>query len=208
MRFCPFCSAENADESAVCASCGRRLPPLPPRRAGSKGQPTGVILPQRPPTPSGTPPPTRKPPTLPPPMPSAAPHPGVIAPTTPPAADPTILRDPTTITRESAPALPPPPATDDGWGSNDSSSLAQLRNAIAPGPAAERRDALPAEPRAGSDPARRKHDSRVPPPTPARSNGSGPMQPLPTTGSPPPPGGRRSAAPPGCRARWPRARGR
>lgn len=32
MRFCPFCSAENADDAAECRSCGRRLPPLPPRR--------------------------------------------------------------------------------------------------------------------------------------------------------------------------------
>ncbi|HEY1555602.1 MAG TPA: hypothetical protein VGF94_12280 [Kofleriaceae bacterium] len=47
MRFCPFCSAENADELAVCQACGRRLPPLPPRRAGSKGQPTGIQLPPR-----------------------------------------------------------------------------------------------------------------------------------------------------------------
>ena len=44
MRFCPFCSAENADEMAACQSCGRRLPPLPPRRAGSKGPPTGILL--------------------------------------------------------------------------------------------------------------------------------------------------------------------
>src|SRR4029077_4173846 len=47
MRFCPFCSAENADELAVCQACGRRLPPLPPRRAGSKGPPTGISLPPR-----------------------------------------------------------------------------------------------------------------------------------------------------------------
>lgn len=32
MRFCPFCSAENQHESSECGSCGRRLPPLPPRR--------------------------------------------------------------------------------------------------------------------------------------------------------------------------------
>ena len=46
MRFCPFCSAENADELAVCQSCGRRLPPLPPRRARN-APPTGVLLPPR-----------------------------------------------------------------------------------------------------------------------------------------------------------------
>jgi hypothetical protein len=32
MRFCPFCSAENADESTHCSSCARRLPALPRRR--------------------------------------------------------------------------------------------------------------------------------------------------------------------------------
>ena len=36
MRFCPFCSAENADELAVCQACGRRLPPLPPRRGAQR----------------------------------------------------------------------------------------------------------------------------------------------------------------------------
>ena len=46
MRFCPFCSAENADELAVCGACGRRLPPLPPRRARG-GPATGVQLPPR-----------------------------------------------------------------------------------------------------------------------------------------------------------------
>lgn len=46
MRFCPFCSAENADELAVCQSCGRRLPPVPPRRARN-APPTGVLLPPR-----------------------------------------------------------------------------------------------------------------------------------------------------------------
>lgn len=160
MRFCPFCSAENADESAVCASCGRRLPPLPPRRAGTKGPPTGVHLPPRAAHPAGTPPPTpRKPTTLPPPLKGA------------PATSP--QRDPTGISRDSAPALPPPPG-------NDSSAIAQLRNAIAPGPAAERREALPPEPRASGDPARRRNDARMPPPL---SNGSGPMKPVPTTGS-------------------------
>jgi len=41
MRFCPWCSAENASEAASCAACGRRLPPLPTRK--QKGQPTGVV---------------------------------------------------------------------------------------------------------------------------------------------------------------------
>jgi len=46
VRFCPFCSAENADELAACGTCGRRLPPLPPRRARN-APPTGVQLPPR-----------------------------------------------------------------------------------------------------------------------------------------------------------------
>ena len=176
MRFCPFCSAENADESAVCASCGRRLPPLPPRRAGTKGQPTGVHLPPRPASPAGTPPPTpRKPPSTPPRMPNAP----VIAPASPPPPDATV------VSRESAPALPPVPS-DEGWGANDSSALAQLRNAIAPGPAAERREAPLPEPRGTGEPGRRKSDSKAPPlpvTTFTRTNGSGPMKPVPTTGS-------------------------
>lgn len=32
MRFCPFCSAENATIATHCGTCARRLPPLPPRR--------------------------------------------------------------------------------------------------------------------------------------------------------------------------------
>lgn len=46
MRFCPFCSAENAGDAVSCAACGRRLPPLPNRRAKTMGAPpTGVIPP-------------------------------------------------------------------------------------------------------------------------------------------------------------------
>jgi hypothetical protein len=178
MRFCPFCSAENADESAACASCGRRLPPLPPRRAGTKGQPTGITLPPRATTPSGTPPPMpRKPPTNPPPLPTSVPGAAVIAPTMPPTPDTTAVGP----SRESAPALPPPPV-DDSWVGDPH---AELRNAIAPGPAAERREAPPLEARLASEPGRRKRDSNAPPlpRAPARSNGSGPMQPVPTTGS-------------------------
>ncbi len=70
MRFCPFCSAENNDDQAVCAQCGRRLPPLPPRRARN-APPTGVQLPPRAP---GTQPPAprRTGNTIPPPTPAAA----------------------------------------------------------------------------------------------------------------------------------------
>ncbi len=143
MRFCPFCSAENADESAACSSCGRRLPPLPPRRAGTKGPPTGVSLPPRATSPTSPPPIPRKPPTAPPPLP-----------------EPTIVD-----ARESAPALPPPPA-EKSWPADDS-SRAQLRNAIAPGPAALRREPPPPQP-AAAGPARRKSDSKAPPLPPTR----------------------------------------
>lgn len=70
MRFCPFCSAENADELAVCQACGRRLPPLPPRRARNAPA-SGVQLPPR--SPAGQPPapPIRRPGTTSPPPASA-----------------------------------------------------------------------------------------------------------------------------------------
>ncbi|HUS30318.1 MAG TPA: hypothetical protein VMZ53_17540 [Kofleriaceae bacterium] len=131
MRFCPFCSAENADEQASCVACGRRLPPLPPRRAGSKGQPTGITL-SRPP----------KTPTVPPPIPVAAmpvaampvaamPAPAMPAPAMPPSKD-------------SAPALPPPPVV-------PVPSSQGLLDAITPGPAAERRPPSPPESRIIAD---------------------------------------------------------
>lgn len=211
MRFCPFCSAENSDESAVCASCGRRLPPLPPRRAGTKGQPTGVILPPRAASPTGTPPPLpRKPPTAPPPIPSVAPHAGPhgspagphgsphagphgsphagphAGPHGSPPPDATVVTAP----RESAPALPPPPV-DDGW--------AELRNAISPGPAAERRESPAFEPRAAGEPARRRSDSKAPPlpqgtPVPHGTHGAPPV-PHGTHGAPPAPHGTHGTSP-------------
>ena len=73
MRFCPFCSAENGDELAVCQSCGRRLPPLPPRRARNAPG-TGVQLPPRTGTANPPPTPARKAGTTNPP-PGAAPSP-------------------------------------------------------------------------------------------------------------------------------------
>ena len=42
MRFCPYCSAENADLALECQSCKRRLLPLPAPRAGSDGAPVGA----------------------------------------------------------------------------------------------------------------------------------------------------------------------
>ena len=45
MRFCPFCSAENSDDLAVCQACGRRLPPAPGGRRNAPA--TGINLPPR-----------------------------------------------------------------------------------------------------------------------------------------------------------------
>jgi hypothetical protein len=179
MRFCPFCSAENADEQAACVSCGRRLPPLPPRRAGSKGPPTGINLPPRSVSPTNTPPPvpTGRPKgsTLPPPIPVAAQVPAQVAASTPAQGDPTL-------SRESAPALPPPP----------SPAAQNLLDALSPGPAAERRPPPPADnriigDRRGANPKpvttpppmfERPKTASVPPPIP----GSGPNR-APSPGS-------------------------
>jgi hypothetical protein len=118
MRFCPFCSAENADDLAVCQSCGRRLPPLPPRRA-RHAPATGVQLPPRS---AGQPAaPARRAGTTNPPPPGATPAtagsaaalgvaPTVLTPAVPPPAAlvaPPLATAPT-IT---APAVPPPPPT-------------------------------------------------------------------------------------------------
>jgi hypothetical protein len=56
MRFCPFCSAENPDEASHCATCARRLPPLPPRRQKSGQTPAPVLV--QPPAPTPTPSPS------------------------------------------------------------------------------------------------------------------------------------------------------
>lgn len=36
MRFCPFCSAESADDAIQCSACTRRLPPMAARRRGTR----------------------------------------------------------------------------------------------------------------------------------------------------------------------------
>src|SRR3954465_7499627 len=75
MRFCPFCSAENADDLAVCQACGRRLPPLPPRRGPTRNAPpTGIQLPNRP-AGSALPPQRRPGRSIPPPLPVHDPAP-------------------------------------------------------------------------------------------------------------------------------------
>src|SRR5690349_14604230 len=140
MRFGPFCSAENAAESAVCSAGGRRLPPRPPRRAGSKGPPTAISLPPRQ---TGAPPLSRKPTTMPPPIPSAARPP-------PPQSEATDVE-------------PFRQGGDEGCRGDDP-RLHRLRNALSPSPAPERRDApVPEPPRIPGEPTRRKSDSKAPP---------------------------------------------
>lgn len=166
MRFCPFCSAENVDDAASCASCSRRLPPLPPRRAGSKGPATGIIQPVPRASGNTTPPPLpqrKAGATVPPPLPAPAtgvPEPAPIslsaswsvpvavtsapdtAPVNPPSAPviaPTTIgsTDTTVVNRDSAPALPPPPVPSQQGASSG------LLDALSPSPAALRREAPP-----------------------------------------------------------------
>jgi len=111
MRFCPFCSAENADEVAVCAACGRRLPPLPPRRARNAPA-SGVLLPPRA-APATQPPPVtapRKASTTSPP-PSAA-QPGVMVTSAgfAPLATTTGMRAPAQATPNPSPGGPALPS--------------------------------------------------------------------------------------------------
>ena len=190
MRFCPFCNAENTDEMAACQTCGRRLPPLPPRRARN-APPTGVQLPRRSGNTSPPPLPTRKPgSTQPPPMPGVDAVPATnrhVVPTTnplpvqnrPPApllprlpgtaplseTSPLPVMDrPPADRAESVPSLPPPPAP----GHDDSHR--SLLAAISPGPAAQRRE--PPPPDGSSADGRRRSDGQrakpgsIPPPIP------------------------------------------
>jgi len=194
MRFCPFCSAENADELAVCQSCGRRLPPLPPRRARN-APPTGVLLPPRTSTTTQPPPvtaPRRSSATNPPPNASqsmpAMPA-GSAAPAAPPAPRATSaglvpvvatapgLRAPATaIGLPAAPGLPTTAPTSPPVGPTSSTgpiaatrseeSNRALANALSPGPAAQRRDPPPSEPPDPGASARRRSDLPLAPAVP------------------------------------------
>ncbi|NVB85766.1 MAG: hypothetical protein HOV81_45800, partial [Kofleriaceae bacterium] len=144
---CPFCSAENADEMAACQACGRRLPPLPPRRAGSRNAPpTGINMPPRR---AGT---TNPPPNA---------NSSQLA----VKGDATVVAGPPNM---AGPQVPPAPSVDDSWGSISAPTPEQqsLLDAISPGPAAQRREVAP-EPRIIGD--RRGLNTRPgspPPPTP------------------------------------------
>jgi hypothetical protein len=230
MRFCPFCSAENAEDQAVCQACGRRLPPLPPRRAQSRtgAPPTGITLPPRaasstqgPPT-GVTPAPARRaagsthpPPipaggrrastTMPPPIPAAAQTPprGARATSPPPmsgapaSARPATLDEATRGLDERRESMGggghaglaggaggnAPRGVDEAWADPGSipgrDPAAELRNALEPSPAAERRPPPPAEPRAVGEPARRRADAGPAPIAPTAFARPGPSRPPP-----------------------------
>ena len=215
MRFCPFCSAENNDDLAVCQACGRRLPPLPPRARARNAPPTGIQLPPRrtPPAvpPSGPQPaPQRKPPSPSSPPPIATPNDSSIAKTN---TLPTVVRKPASA------STPPPPSTtslstetvelmnpdvlEEGHQPERDSVPAlppppaavdspgadqrrQLANALSPSPAAARR--APAnEPRIIAD-RRRREDSRQPlSPTALTRPPTGQPAPAPPASPPPAP---------------------
>jgi hypothetical protein len=170
VRFCPFCSAENTDESTVCETCGRRLPPRPPRARNAP--PTGVQLPARAKPASN--PPQNAPRANPPPMqPSgaSAPRPAVAPPPTPPmTASGGSGPRPAVGDRAARPSQPPPLSPDRARPSQPPpianaahADASQLRNAINPGPAAQRRE-VPSVPREEIDPqGRRKSDHAASP---------------------------------------------
>ncbi|CAN5144186.1 hypothetical protein BH11MYX1_BH11MYX1_28280 [soil metagenome] len=194
MRFCPFCSAENADDLAVCQACGRRLPPLPPRRGATRNAPpTGIQLPNRP---AGSTLPPRKPPSIVSTQPylalpddaAAARSPEPLATTVeattwdgedslaqpPQSSSPPVLPTPipgvgpttgTPVSRATSPSLA------------DDSARRELANALNPGPAAQRREASP--------------DDRIPADRRTRADSKQPLSPTslmrPNSPSQPPP---------------------
>ncbi|HEY1816704.1 MAG TPA: hypothetical protein VGG74_30360 [Kofleriaceae bacterium] len=95
MRFCPFCSAENNDDLAVCQACGRRLPPLPPRARARNAPPTGIQLPPR-----------RTSATVPPSGPQHAPAPPRTAPQ--PTQPPPTTHDASSVRTQTLPSVPVP----------------------------------------------------------------------------------------------------
>jgi len=173
MRFCPFCSAENADDLAVCQACGRRLPPLPPRRGPTRNAPpTGIQLPNRP-AGSASPPARRPGSSIPPPPPGApVPLPKVTPvptamnlPDTAPE-ETTVEPDPVEATIVAAPPIDlanvePPPPVRGGHGPTTGAptyapSGASGPNSGVPSVAMEMRDSAPALPPPPGDDHRRQ----------------------------------------------------
>ena len=179
MRFCPFCTAENADEAAACTACSRRLPPLPPRRTRN-APPTGIQLPQRKAAPTQPPLPAPVAP-LPVPMPGSRLPDRASVPVLPPpptAVEPRQnLLDALALgpaaTRRPPPPLEVRPATDDSRRKTDTVQPGTLDDfatvvdpATAPGVAP-------------TPPTRSRPPSTIPPPTPP------PRQPGPFVDPPP-----------------------
>ncbi len=190
MRFCPFCTAENADDTAACQACGRRLPPLPPRRARN-APPTGVQLPQRKATQSQPPPiasaakaaEAAQTAAVPPTVVSGPPGamytggqsgPTVVAPTMPSSAPPTVIP---TVRRATSPPLTSPAIPIILQPDRDSAPVLppppvtppplvtneerqSILDAIGPSPAAVRRPPPPLEVRAPDQAPRRRTDQK------------------------------------------------
>jgi hypothetical protein len=170
MRFCPFCSAENADDLAVCQACGRRLPPLPPRRGTTRNAPpTGIQLPNRP---AGSAIPPRRPGST---MPPPVPVPMLAHDTSPIGAEPQTTVDPSwgraESGAESTVVSSPPidPSSGRGHGPSTGSPTYAPSGASGPvsGSASITRPGIPVliEP-----PARDSAPALPPPPTPSNDD--------------------------------------
>jgi hypothetical protein len=138
MRFCPFCSAENPVDAVSCATCARRLPPPPNRRARTGAGPATGIVPRRMDpsvaTAVGLP---------------VGPPPGPVAPAAPAAvvaAPASVAPAPSRLRRLDA--------------------RRALATALLPPPTALRRTAPPPEPRPAGVQARRKDDAGAAEPPP------------------------------------------
>lgn len=109
MRFCPFCSAENPSEASHCATCARRLPPLPPRRHKTQPVPTGAAAIKEVPS-IGVAAPAVAPAPLPTLGPAAARRPRTesVPPPTPPPRERTVTPLPPPPAVVKPPTLPPP----------------------------------------------------------------------------------------------------
>jgi predicted amidohydrolase YtcJ len=141
MRFCPFCSAENPVDAVSCATCARRLPPPPNRRARTGAGPATGIVPRRMDpsvaTAVGLP---------------VGPTPGPVAPAAPAA----VVAAPASVAPARRVAAPAP--VDD--------ARRALATALLPPPTALRRTAPPPEPRPAGVQARRKDDAGAAEPPP------------------------------------------
>ena len=128
VRFCPHCSAENADTAITCQRCGRTMPTMPPRRRPLPSVVAGGVHPPSPAMPAAVP--SAMPaaetargmgPVLPPDAPQAPPAPSLPSPRARPTGSPPSVSLPRGKNTSSPPPTPPPPgaatardATDSG----------------------------------------------------------------------------------------------